>query len=229
MSLELQNACGIDATILASESSNFRLMRKNKIFVRCCVFGRRICALTAMGALVMSCLAIPDSAHSAIVTQTVEASLAAQPTDFSDQQIGIQQFDPGLGTLESVDVILQGTGQMIQQYENRSPNNSSISFGQTLDFALKLPGDSSLNIQQSEDHTYSANAFDHVLDFGGTSGGTHTYDVTASGQQFYTGDLAAFTGSGLAYLFLSANATFQIWDFTGNLIVSGTTTSGADV
>lgn len=205
------------------------IMRKNKIFVWCCVFGRDIRVSTALGAIVMSCLAMPGSAHSAIVTETVAASLAPQATDFSDQQIGIQQFDPSLGALQSVEVILQGTGQMIQQYENRAPNSSSITFGQTLNSALTLPGGQNINIQQSENHTYSAGSFDHVLDFGGTSGGTYNYDVSASSHQLYVGDLAAFTGSGLAYLFLSGNATFQISDFTGNLIVSGSTTSGADV
>lgn len=204
-------------------------MQKNRIYRPRGVISRGICSSTVLGGLAISCLAVPQSAHTAIVTQTVQASLAAQSTDFSNQQIGVQQFDPSLGTLQSVEVILHGTGQMIQEFENRAPNSSSITFGQTLNSALTLPGGQQMNIQQSENHTYSADAYDHVLDFGGTSGGTHTYDVTASSQQLYTGDLAAFTGSGLAFLFLSANATFQVLDFTGNLIVSGTTTAGADV
>ena len=65
---------------------------------------------------------------------------------------------------------------------------------------------------QTEKHKYAAGPFDGVIDFGGTSGDTGVYNVTASADDLLQSkkDLAMFTGSDLAEMLLSSNTSFHI-------------------
>ncbi|MBC8094638.1 MAG: choice-of-anchor E domain-containing protein [Akkermansiaceae bacterium] len=171
-------------------------------------------------------------AEAAIVMTS--ASVAPQLTGFAGRQMSIARFDPTMGTLMSVGLSLSGTGQMIQRYENEAEAGNYFRFIQSLSLVLKMPDNvtSILTVNQVESHDYSvAVPFDNVLDFGGASGGTHVYGVTASSQRVLTSapELMAFTGSGMANLFLSASTGTYIYEQQGNALMGVRTLAGADL
>src|SRR5207248_1184040 len=79
-----------------------------------------------------------------------------QQEDFSDMPVTFQKFDPSLGTLASVEIILQGTGQMTQQFENRAHSSNSARMRQTVDLSLTMQDANSplLSTSQTEKHKY---------------------------------------------------------------------------
>lgn len=155
-----------------------------------------------------------NRANAAISTLTETVSLSPQLAAFSGVPVGFQKFDPSLGKLSSVQIILQGTGEFTQRYENMANQHDTARMRQSLDLILTLPnsGQPFLKAHQVEKHRYSADAFDGVIDFDGSSGKTGVYGVTAENEKVLSSrnNLALFTGSGLADIFLSTRAPFHI-------------------
>jgi len=174
-----------------------------------------------------------NQAHAAISTVSYTTSLAPQSVDFSSQLISVQQFDPSLGSLASVEIILQGTGTFTQQYENLTRHSASANIVQTLDFLLALPTPNAnvLKVRQKETHNYQGAAFDGSVDFAGNSGDTATYDIDASkGKTLRSvNQLAAFTGSGLADLFLTTQSAFRASGNSKNSMTAASELVGADI
>jgi hypothetical protein len=161
-------------------------------------------------------------------------TVQAAATSYSEAVVQVQQFDPSLGTLNSISVVASGAGNLTQFFENLGPSAGQLLIGQSLQMVLEMPEGTTpiLSLNQVENHSYSFGPFDGAVDFGGTSGGTSRYAVTASGQGTIasTGGLAQFTGTGLADLILNAEGQISLPSGLagGNLIVGGELTAGAE-
>lgn len=194
-------------------------------------FERRQSSAKLFLAAILCCSA--SSAHAAISSLSVEATLSPQAADFSDQALTFSQFDPSLGKLKSVQVIVRSTVQMMQQYENTSDKNQAIRSRETLDWVLELPDGTTpiLRDRQTVKRNYSAEAFDGTVDFDGESGSTTDYEITSTNQKVIKSKarLAMFTGSGLADLFLSANGTFKASNKENQLVAQTQAFAGAEV
>lgn len=183
--------------------------------------------------LVVLLCALGGEANAAISSVTVTASVPQQPSDFSDLPITFQKFDSTLGQLASVEIILQGNGEMTQEFENTTTTtHNSARIRQTVDFSLTLPNVTKpfLSVSQTEKHKYSAGPFDGTVDFGGTSGTTATYDITASGDKIFQSgkNLANFSGTDLGEMFLSSDSPFHI-SSRQSAVVGAAITEGADI
>lgn len=193
----------------------------------------RFRSAAASGAKFVFTATVCCQAHAALSTLTEHATLSPQATDFSDQPLAFAQFDPSLGKLQSVRIVMHSTIQLTQQYENTSDKDQSIRSRQTLDFILELPDGTTpiLNDRQSTSRTYSAGAFDGDIDFDGTSGSTTDYEITSTNQKLLKSraKLAMFTGSGLASIFLSADGTFTASNKQNQLVAQAQAFAGADV
>jgi hypothetical protein len=128
--------------------------------------------------------------------------------------ITFQKFDSSLGKLSSVEIILHGTGQLTQQFENRANSRNSARIRQTIVLSLTMPGAKNplLSATQTEKHQYKEGPYDGTTDFGGPSGETSVYGVTASDDQVLKSrkDLTMFTGSDLVEMLLSSDSRFHI-------------------
>jgi hypothetical protein len=157
--------------------------------------------------------------------ETVYGSLPATLTSYSDSPIAVQQFDPNLGTLQSVTIQMSGTGEFTQYYQNISTGSGdTIAVSQTLDMTLALGSENVLNLSQVNQHSYAVSAWNGSPPFySGAAGGTESYAVTADGHAQLTSaqDLAAFSGSGLTDLLLSALAFGSVTDANGGNFFGG--------
>jgi hypothetical protein len=182
-------------------------------------------------AVLLCCCGNGAGAAMSTITETV--SLAPELTDYSDAPVAFQKFDASLGRLCSVEIILQGTGELTQQYENTSKRASAKQFHQSLELLLTLPDARHpfLKARQNENHKYRADGFDGVVDFGGASGDTSTYDVTGEDRTRLTSKqrLGLFTGSGLADLFLSARTRSNGQRANAKSIREAEALAGADI
>ena len=164
---------------------------------------------------------------------TVNASLPQLAADYVDQPLSFQQFDPSLGRLKSVRIIVDSKSTLKQGYENTSDTDRTIRSRQTLDFLLELPDATTkiLKDRQEVTHKYSVSAFDGNIDFDGTSGGTTEYDISTTSQKLLKSQarLAMFTGSGLGNLFLSADTTFLASQKGDLPVTQAEALAGADV
>ncbi len=154
-----------------------------------------------------------------ILTRT--ADFPATQTNFVQSGL-IDQFDPALGQLTSVEIIHEGSITSAIHVENTSPSSGSTISG-TVSGHLSLTGPGvSLGLNLSDNAgSYSAGTFDGAIDFGGGSGnsfapktvvGSKSITLTGSGMQ-------AFLGTGKVTFTEAAQATSQAAG-GGNLIVS---------
>lgn len=179
--------------------------------------------------IVLAALALTIGRAEAAV-DVVTISEAPIPVNYTDREIQIQQFDPSLGRLESVSIEVQATGTFTQLFEHLGHSDGNLVILQRLRLTLDTAADRRLiGLTEVENHRYSFSGFDGSLDFGGTSGGTHTYDVTASGERHLSSpaDLMQFTGSGFVDLFLNATGDLRghlprgDCTFVGELLTAG--------
>jgi len=126
-------------------------------------------------------------------------------TDWTDQ-LFLPQFNSALGTLTEVRLVLNGSMYASFGYENKRDIAQNMSYLYNMDQDLSLTSTDlpSLTMATTRgDMSWHSlglvPAFDGVVDYGGTSGGTIVYDLlTDSGEYIYTaaGDLAKFIGLG---------------------------------
>ncbi len=165
--------------------------------------------------LVFSLIFCGGCLHAEAALSSISVTVSVpQQEDFSDLPITFQQFDPTLGKLSSVEIILTGTGELTQQFENRASTRNSARIRQTVTLSLTMADANKplLSAKQTEKNKYKADPFDGDIDFGGTSGVTGIYDFTASDDEVLQTkkNLAMFTGTGLADMFLSSESRFHI-------------------
>lgn len=130
-------------------------------------------------------------------------------TDFILQGL-IDQFDPALGELQSVEITHEGSITSVIKVENTSPISPSVIRG-TVGGTIKLeaPGvTSTLDISENAG-TFNATNYDGVKDYNGTSG--HTFEAkTASGSKVITltgAAMAPYIGTGKVTVTETAQAS----------------------
>jgi hypothetical protein len=165
-------------------------------------------------------------------TLTRTATIAAAPTDFI-RTVSIQQFDPSLGTLTSIDIINGGT--FVSRIQVESLDSAPSIITGTVSGSLQLTGPGILGTglvtTGSSNETFNATAFDGAIDFGGTSG--HDFGPqSAFGSQAATvtdaSDLAAFTGTGIVTFNEAAHATSSAGG-AGNVVTHITSSASGTV
>jgi uncharacterized repeat protein (TIGR01451 family) len=166
-------------------------------------------------------------------TQATPAFTLTFPNKKTNQtQTGVlPQFDSSLGTLTSVDLIINGQITSDIKVENEDPSAATIT-GQIAG-TLSLSGqDFSTQVTTSTSNkTFNAAAWDGINDFGGTSGtdfgsvtvpGSSTVHLTSSQA------LADFTGSGFVNISEVAQASSSATG-GGNLLAQISSSGGANV
>jgi hypothetical protein len=163
---------------------------------------------------------------------TEDVSFDSAKTD-SVRTATLPQFNPSLGTLESIDIYNNGTLSSQIQIENQDPTASAVMGTVSGTLALSLPGAPTLNTTlQPVNEQANVGAYDGTVGFDGVSG--HDFGVqTASGSATETltagtNDLSGFIGTGTVQVTETADATSSA-SGPGNLLSSVASTSTADV
>ncbi len=145
----------------------------------------------------------------------------------------LRQFDPSLGTLESVDIYNNGTLSSQIQIENQDPTAAAVTGTISGTLSLSMAGAPTLNTTlQPTTEPANVGAYDDTVGFAGPSG--HDFGVqTTSGSATETltagtDDLSAFIGTGSIQVTETADATSSA-SGPGNLLSSIASTSTADV
>jgi protocatechuate 3,4-dioxygenase beta subunit len=162
------------------------------------------------------------------ITQTLTFPDAS--TDWSSAQM-LQQFDPSLGTLTSVDIISNDSITSTIKVENLDTAAATIDAKVSGTVSLSGPGMTGLTANLSADQTFSAGPFDGSIDFGGTSGnnfGPKTAQGTKSVTLSTASDLAPFVGTGSVSITAATHGTSTA-SGAANLLLSVKTTAAAKV
>lgn len=182
----------------------------------------------AIGAFVATLLvAVPSTASAAFQVWTDSIPVAS--TNWSGA-MSVPLFDPSLGTLTSVVVTLDGSVEGSAAYESLDASPSTVFLDLQATIKLTKPDTTTLvQVIPVASVSAGATAFDSVIDFGGTSGGSFTgLSGTASDTSTFTSpvDLALFTGIGTISLPASATGASN-GSGPGNLITSFSNSAGA--
>jgi hypothetical protein len=146
-------------------------------------------------------------------THTVVASFDSAKTGWT-KTAQVAQFDPSLGTLQSVDIINTTTLQSEFQIENLDSEAGNISSTINGGVTVTVPGVSPLTASASLSNSFDAAAYDGTIDFTGTSG----HD---SGLQSQSGSNSATN--------LTDPAVLAEFEGTGTVTLSGHATSRSSV
>lgn len=164
-------------------------------------------------------------------TLTYESSIDLEKTNF-EKQISLPKFDSSLGELESVLFELSGNVQGSIELENRDAQAGLVTGNLAAEISLKKSDNSLLLVSlPTASIEQNLNAYDGILDFGGTSGVTLT-DISNTKEEsaFFTttNDFTPFIGDGSFNLFLEAigNSTAK---GPGNLVAGFETFAGATI
>ncbi len=164
-------------------------------------------------------------------TQEVDATFAPGRTNSSQTQ-SVAQFDPSLGTLKSVEIVLDGTLTSHLRVENDDSAAATISGSVNGTLSVQAGGLTPVQAMAANSDSATLAAWDGADDFAGASGrdfGSHTAnptkDVTFDAQ---SNDLSAFLGTGTVSLNESAQATSSVTG-AGNLLAALGTQAGAQV
>jgi len=180
--------------------------------------------------IIVILLASIGVANATYIIQTV--NLPTQSTNWASV-ISINKFDPNLGTLNSIKFEIDGYVSGTSRFENLGPSPSTVTT--TLKAVINLKrADNSLIAQVAPAVVKVDNAtgFDGTIDFGGTSGRTHS-GLLGSASATKTSpppasDLVLFTGPGTINLKVDATGSSS-GSGSGNVIYWFTTFAAADV
>ena len=146
-----------------------------------------------------------DSTISTEPTSLTQTVSFAGGDDFTLTKL-VQQFNPDLGTLTSVEIVSDGfiQGQIKSESLEAQPVVITANIDGTLN--LSAPDVGIVAAQINESRTFNATAFDGALDFAGTSGidfGSIVVNNTETATLTSASDLAAYTGTDTITLSLS--------------------------
>jgi hypothetical protein len=163
------------------------------------------------------------------ISKTVTIPLT--PTDFQLSGL-VSQFNPAVGTLQSVSISNAGSITSDVKAENTSTSSpSTITATIGGDLLLTGPGGLTINTSlQQYAGTFNATTFDGTLDFAGTSGKDFG-SQTASGTQSLSlsgSAMAPFLGTGTVQMTENATATSTA-SGGGNLLISATSDAAAQI
>ena len=165
------------------------------------------------------------------VTYNFSPVVAQTTTNFT-ANIGVNQFDPAMGTLTGIQFTLTGTVLGTVQFESKGAAPSTVTSNLAATITLLRPDNSTIAVVlPTVSATTNLTAYDGILDFGGTSGRTfanvtNTLSVTPAVMSS-AADLALFQGLGSITLPVTASASSSAAG-AGNLFTSFTTTAGAN-
>ena len=188
---------------------------------------RQLAKALAVAALLVGAA---TSSQAAFVTYTDEIPLTG--TNWNDI-LTVQQFDPGLGTLTSINFKLYGYVEGDVQFESLDNEPATVTTELSARITLKRPDNSTLVVTTPLHETQDdVTAYDGVLDYGGTSGRSYfnleADDVDEANSPPPPSDLILFTGLGTIDLPVSAEAR-SLASGAGNLDARFRTTAGAMV
>lgn len=132
----------------------------------------------------------------------------------------LPRFNTALGTLEGVTVSLASHIEGTARYENLDDQPATVTIHFTADLRVRRPDTNAIILSSSPvfDIVDHPTAFDHVIDFGGTSGATYNAISTNGSSQIMppfplnAADQALFVGAG--------NAVFNV-SAVGNSVAAG--------
>lgn len=168
-----------------------------------------------------------------VTTAAQTFSFAGRTTGWNDSA-AVSQFDPALGTLESVNITLSGDVSAGVAAENLGDAAASLNVSDTATLTLDLPGGTpTLTAAASASDGMSLGAFDGSVDYAGTSGRVDQLSIQPSGFSTNTAltgvtNLTPFTGQGVVVLPISTTSA-AIIDGPGNLAAGLVTAAGAAV
>lgn len=193
----------------------------------------RLLQRTILLALLLSLWLLLVTVNVSAKEVTVSGSVAMTSTNWS-RTIELPQFDPAIGTLNSVRVTLVSQMQGRGYYENLADVTNTIDFQYEGELIINFDsGDELATLQPSMGSTVDVPAYDgaggrdlnqpiteETLDqmFGGTSGGVTIVNEVVNSTIIFTStsDLARFMGSGVISLNGTAEATSRSTDSAGN-------------
>lgn len=130
-------------------------------------------------------------------TQQVTATFTPFTTGGSQTQ-SVAQFNPSLGTLNSVQIILNGKLTSDVKVENLDAAPSTVNAQVNGNLSLSGPGGNLLSVSPSiVDNNSALSAYDGTLDYGGTSG--HNFGAQSASAQksiTLTNNLSSWVGNG---------------------------------
>ncbi|MEO0829891.1 MAG: choice-of-anchor E domain-containing protein, partial [Pseudomonadota bacterium] len=138
--------------------------------------------------------ALSVSAQAATITDS--ATIATAFTNYATTAT-VSQFDGSLGTLNSVTVTLEGiaTGEANAESLDAAPTTLTLNLAATI--VASFAGSELVAVVPTVSVSNDVDAFDGVIDFGGTSGfGTGLITGTATDSNTLTTALAPFIGTG---------------------------------
>lgn len=181
-------------------------------------------AFAVASALTLGTVSAADAA-TVLYTSNVQAT---QTTNYATS-LGLQKFNPALGTLQSVKVTLFGNLSGSLRFESFDASPSTIVTNLSASLTLTRPDNSTLIVTiPAFSQTFNVAAFDGTFDWGGTSGFTSAaINASSSNAVVLTGatDLALFTGLGSLNSPLRAQGTSSATG-SGNLVTQFTTKAG---
>jgi hypothetical protein len=164
-------------------------------------------------------------------TQEVDATFAPARTNTSRTQT-VAQFDPSLGTLQSVEVIYDGTLTSDLKVENDDSQAATISGTVNGTLSVQAGGLPAVQGTVTNSNGASLAAWDGADDFAGASGrdfgpqsNNATKDVTFSATN---NDLSAFIGTGTVQVQESSQVTSSVTG-SGNLLAALATKASGQV
>ncbi len=135
----------------------------------------------------------------AAADKTVSDTIGPQHTNWRDT-LAVDKFDPAEGTLRNVDITLAGTIDGAAKYESNDAQAKTVTLNLAANIQLQRPNNGQiLQAAPTLQKVDNATAFDGLVDFDGTSGGTFP-DLAATTSDHIVltapADLVLFTGSG---------------------------------
>jgi hypothetical protein len=162
-----------------------------------------------IAAIALALITLTAATRADSLTYT-SASIGPLKTSELNSFLDLQQFDPTMGQLLSVEVSLFGTVSGSAAAENQDTRARSITLKLSATLDLKRPDGSDLVLTTPLlSRSFSALRFDGTSDFAGNSGVSYA-GLSASASNTVTSsdsaDLALFTGSGVVHAPVTASA-----------------------
>lgn len=153
----------------------------------------------------------PPSNSSSTPDQQVTAAFTPFKTGGSETQ-SVAQFDPSLGTLNSVQVLLNGKLTSDVKVENLDNAPSTVNAQVNGNLSLQGPNGTLLSLAPTlTENTTSLSAYDGKLDYGGTSG--HDFGARSASARksiALTNNLSAWEGNGKVDLTETAQSSSTV-------------------
>jgi len=148
--------------------------------------------------------------------------------NFAGREIELPQFNPALGSLQSVTIDVKGTGAFVQGFDHLSGSGSHRELSSQANLRLMLQAGDGENLVTLTQFGYRGSP---GYQGGLGSTGLHLDPIKAASQTTLTSDreLMQFTGCGFIDLFLSGRSGLGHDSLGGESILSGLWVAGADI